>query len=514
MRKFASSTNCRRTDLLSYFEEPLTYSECNMCDNCCAKRFCKDDHMRDFSGEAMAIMDAIRTAGYKGASGIMELAAKQVLANTSTMKTKWKNLKNTKKVLESLLFGLKNEGYITSEMCQVATSSSYKVNYTKLHLTDKGKSCVSRGNTSPIVLPVPALIRQFEQEAKERVETYVRQLRADSTIDVDNIGEELEQEDGGIYMKWLRMMQHYRARGLDGERAAAAKETLLHRILQWRQQEAADLELAPENIVQETIVRKVAYANICSVEGLVGIGVRTRNVELLAQLMKSSLIELELIADPSVSSSSSSAGSSGAVAEQKMIFVADSAAVAVGTQLRKSMVQAPLLTKAGKPAKLPAWKLSYDLFAQHKGIESIAGQHPKMLQMNTVVGHLLDAFSVHGYRELDLGSLAVQAERTGFGPPNKAEYDKLSHAAQQFCVEHHHNLMAVTQTERDEISKVFRSNKTNILSAVSDIGMHFGPTFDFGSATNEVKFLRTHWFQLLNWFIAFFQAQYVPKFNG
>jgi len=48
--------------------------------------------------------------------------------------------------------------------------------------------------------------------------------------------------------------------------------------------------------------------------------------------------------------------------------------------------------KAMTGRAVPAWRDSYDMFSSGLSLEVVALQHPKGVQIGTIVGHLFDAF--------------------------------------------------------------------------------------------------------------------------
>ena len=194
------------------------------------------------------------------------------------------------------------------------------------------------------------------------------------------------------------------------ESRAKAKETLLERIMKWREDTAIALKMSPENICRESLARRIAYTKIYSSEALCGVGLRlpTDAVEELSRIISSSLIDLELARLPIKTE-----------AGAKMVF-------------REGRMTAPLKQIMNIPArgklKPPAWDESFEKFRMGVGIESIAAMHPKDIKVETVIGHLLDAFKFG--KTMDMPKLAQQADQVGNGPPNLREWELLQSAAE------------------------------------------------------------------------------------
>lgn len=192
------------------------------------------------------------------------------------------------------------------------------------------------------------------------------------------------------------------------ETRAVAKETMLSRIFEWRKSTAIFLKMSPESVLTDSLAKRIVISQLSAESDLRTIGLRVPDeaTAVLSKLLVSSLVELRL----TISSNDGDFC-------KRMAF--DEGRITAPV----SLVHNTSMKGKTKPA---AWEASYDKFRMGVSIDSIAALHPTGIQVQTVVGHLLDAFKFG--KPIDMRKFTKQADSQGYGPPTQKEWELLETA--------------------------------------------------------------------------------------
>jgi hypothetical protein len=122
------------------------------------------------------------------------------------------------------------------------------------------------------MLPTPQIIIRLQEQHKKDADAKL-QLLSDEGIDLSLIPtEELERGSGEVldmHLQWARYM-----RSRSGSTAAFELEDTLAAILQWRDETAKVLQMAPAVLMGDHVAKKIAYTRARSEEAIVAAGVR------------------------------------------------------------------------------------------------------------------------------------------------------------------------------------------------------------------------------------------------
>ena len=114
-----------------------------------------------------------------------------------------------------------------------------------------------------------------------------------------------------MHLKWSRYILSLRQQNMEGPIALADKmEGLLALVLEWRDETALQLSLAPTNVISDHLAKCIAYTKCRTVEDLEGVGVRIVGVQGLATRINEYLIS-HLDASTSESGSANSVPNNG-----------------------------------------------------------------------------------------------------------------------------------------------------------------------------------------------------------
>jgi hypothetical protein len=268
--------------------------------------------------------------------------------------------------------------------------------------------------TVPIFLSVPDSIRAAEKLEEERRQRVLSGL-ANKGLKLEKIPqEELEAGDGDVVRAYAEWYSH-----LDGVQRAGREErfskleALLAAVEKWRAETAVKHRMAPASVFPEHVLVLIAYATATLAPGrkldkdaIVDAGVRSREVDSLVGTLASWLDE----AQPTQS--------------RTEVDQIDALMILGETHSMGATSWQHAVYKPVKKRGVTAWEASYIRFMEGHSPLTIAmppedGKKP--IQVNTVVGHLLDAI-VFG-RNVDLHRLSAFLR-----PPTKSEWEALSAA--------------------------------------------------------------------------------------
>ena len=331
LQRFAEdTTECRQVALVKWFgQQELKLGEggrCGVCDNCVALAT-SGTQVRDYSADARLIVDAVKFG--RTANQVVEHlcrsdapALQGTCLNTKVHKTKY---------IKELLQLLKKEGYFTSrnETMEVGTIGKI-IGYEKFFVTPKGRNA---GNAQTM-LPL---------------------LRRGSIIESE--------------MRWARHTRRIKEKG-DKARLSKLNE-LLDLVIQWREEQAIALSMAPFSVLADHIARTVAITcerNTVSAEGLAQAGVRGQVATLHTKIHEWQLAH-----------GLQNAGDS------------DPASAGGDPTLSIPAGWKPGAWSGAKKVS-PQIMESFNRFMEKKeDVSAIAMKRDKPVQVGTVVGHLMDA---------------------------------------------------------------------------------------------------------------------------
>lgn len=410
MRSFVNSDDCRRVLIMRNFNENPPFDTCKNCDNCIHKRNSTSSRERDFTDEAKSFLHNIQRFPGSPSGKMMDAFIKDIKDGKIQMLARYKTKTKDylKMMFNELSKKLQGQGYLNVEMKQLQKQgSTYSAQYLVYQLTQKAISVV-HSSTAKIVLSIPEMLIEEELKEKENMRRLQEEL-SQGGIDTSFMslpdGEAVENELRDA-TNWVRMLKRYRENG--NVQFADAKEELLRRIMTWRQETADLLNMAPENVLKDTLARRIAYSQTCTTESLEKAGIRIRLdfIQKLADVISSSLMELGLRVH--------------VITSQDMVFP-------VGDLLCASDKIKSLSLSTGKVNAAPVWKLSYEKFIRGETLEIIAStQTKKAVLVTTVIGHLYDAY-LYG-NPLNFNLLAKQLKNTGNSFPDELICQKLEAA--------------------------------------------------------------------------------------
>lgn len=521
MKSFSQDMKCRRASIMRYFNETPSFSSCGNCDVCLNQVKFAGDFNRDFTLESYLLFTAIGMNSAKGIGTVLDMCVstsptnqhfsqqctdiREGRINQSTqfeggLLRKWRTNKNIRAVLQSLVQPLTTAGYLSTEMKSFTLPGTSRTQtYATYSLNHKAEQWKRNNHLllQPLILSVTPIIRELEETFEANKNKIIQEMITDN-IDPSSVPtEELTMETEGDWLKWHRSLKRDRERGFSDR--ADAKEELLRRMLTWRDDTARQLELAPETILKESTARKVAYAQIYSVDSLLAVGIRIKGVENLSSIISTALIELKLSSGNNSNSTSSleniDAGDSKVF---RMVFpdvsiTAPIAAVKMSASMRKAA----------------AWEESFEKFSRGESVQSIAVSHPKGLQVATVIGHIFDAFR-YG-RPVLMGRLATQAlHATTCAPPDRVQWSTLEHA------------FAVSGMSLEDIA----ARMSGLLPFIPEVAhlctVLTGSTVQVQAQTQPAALafdvadqeLKARWFGYIKWWLLLRNASYEPQFEG
>lgn len=271
LRDYAMSDEaCRRAELLKFFNETPKFGErCGTCDTCVARSLHSNDIERDFADNGARLMlYAISVLnGKQGVSNLEKILRGNKVesyryssshANHDAVKEKVNHMKSKmsgykKKVPASyftkdLLPALVSRGFVEVE------TQSVKVNgrtnsWSGYRLSATGREALHSG---PIVLPVPAAVREYEKEQQEKIQKSLNDLKKIGA-DIDQIPKhELEEGDGTVF-KAIRTWYNYLDLLERNGRTSRIQdlEDLRLRIDSWRMDVAVKYRIAPADAMPD-----------------------------------------------------------------------------------------------------------------------------------------------------------------------------------------------------------------------------------------------------------------------
>jgi len=420
MSDYAKQRTCRRGGLMQYFGE-RAMTRCDNCDMCLATAGTGGGAAleQDLGLEARALWNTVLASGGTGPSQAVSKAKfSPVLYKNKELLAKYKSQEMIKNVMldsmGSIMTTLEARGHIVGALMNMEINGrkhswkAFYVNRTK----PLSPQVLQAGGA--LMLLVPAAIREQEEkkalmlaEKKKRTED---ELVADG-VDIGQVPAPELAQGHGPWLEWHRQIKALRATGRGS--VADSKEGLLKAILDWRSHYAQEMNMAPVNVLSDSLARTIALRQLTDPAALFEAGVRVRGAQgalsaVITTYMNRHSAQLAPAADLN-------SGVGGGGGQREMMFPLPNA-----TPVAYAGWQLALL-----PKKRPAsWETSLDLFNSGRSMQSIALE--RGLQVKTTLSHLLTALTFG--RSMALGRVVteVRADRGSLlTPPSETEWDVL-----------------------------------------------------------------------------------------
>jgi hypothetical protein len=280
-----------------------------------------------------------------------------------------------------------SRGFITqsTETMSVNSPGAYKRKWNTYKLAACGQTSLilSKSSSCPVIaLPVPQVLRDIEEEKKQKARAIVAELQGHGVDTAQICEEELHAhgEEGAtvrMHLAWARSMASKRLQGRHEE--AERAEEVLALVLQWRDAKAVELGMAPAGVMGEHVAKKIVHTKSYSPQSLRDAGLRLMGLESLSEAI------------------------SGLLAEQGVTSAPEGASLGTAISLPEGIWTPPrpsphVLYKPGAKGKPPMWKEVAVRFGSGESMASIAMSPPSgrgAVQVPTVAGHLLTSL-LHG----------------------------------------------------------------------------------------------------------------------
>lgn len=375
--------------------------------------------------------------------------------------------------------------------------------YTVYTLGSKGMSVLRAApgsDNAAVRIPVPNAVRELEEKEAAARQQRLSKLRA-AGVDLSTVPQdEIAAGHGAVidaHLAWaakLELLERTTRKSTEhpdlqvpleeavvkrNVKKAAQLRALLARLTEWRLEEAKRTRMAPHFVLEEHLMRKIAYT--CSsgpiaAEALRELGARS-GIDTLVAISAAWCAEVGV--GPVASASEGS----------PMVFSdAD----------RAFQPARPWAFAVYKPIKargnIASWESSYTRFQRGVHLQSIGSNpdHGKPIKPITVFGHVLEGM-VHG-RVVNLVRLAEQAPSP---PPNSTEWEKLELAMVAAGVD----VVADKPSSYDIIAKI-DDNLAEIIA------------LPWADRSDEQQAAVRPWHDAITWFNAFKRVGYKPTFQA
>lgn len=431
LRTYAlDTTSCRRRALVAHFGETLPFVRCGTCDNCLAAVAHAGDTTRNFWPEAEVVLTAASYGRSLGATALVDIigGSYKPKFNKDGYRAHMERVKKlvdalpthrTKVFFKELLAPLTAAGFLTRTAESMQTGGGYTNTFDVYGVSAAGRALL-RNRTSSVMLPVtPSLRAQEEKQVAERKQRVEELSSAGVDVAADIPLAELESGGGATltaFLHWTRTLSAHRAAGRQAR--AERLETLLGRILDWRDATSRRLHIPPVSVLSAGLARKIAYAQPTDVDAVRAAGVRVAGVEDLVAVVCAWKTE----GGDDVDGGAANGGGGGAGGGPS------------GSGARRARFPPGLWTppspwphvshKRGRSGEL-SWEASHRRFIAGESPQTIAMSRPSgpPIQVATVVTHILTGL-LHG-RPTDVGRLFAEA---AMALPTDAEWKALDAA--------------------------------------------------------------------------------------
>lgn len=364
-----------------------------------------------------------------------------------------------------------------------------QVSWSGYDLTSKGWNVLDNG---PIVIPVPASVREVEQKQQEELQESLTKLEK-AGVDLDQIPKsELEEGDGEV-LKSLRTWHNYLDNLQRNQRSERVDQLddLRQRLEAWRSDMAVKFRMAPASIMQEHLLLKVAYTAASLKRGhlereaLLAVGVRSGGIDDLQAVITDWLEETLESRNPDNNVTNQIGGGN------KMIIP--------DTIFKPSKAWEHFEYKPNKNTGLASWESSFNRFSQGEHPQAIAMSpaNGRPIQVQTVVGHVFDGL-VSG-RPVNLKRISNLMTF-----PDQQEWNILTSTEQKTG-------MNVVGNPKSSGKDGDTFKMLDFLTPV--LGEEFAAK-SYDERTQEEKALYSKWCQILKCYITFRRIGYIPSFEG
>jgi len=504
LKEFAMRTDgCRRASLLEFFEEVPSFGKfCGTCDLCLNKKNHGDDFQRDFQWEgARVILLSVMACPHQSMTTIENIIKGNTVetyryepslrSDPGKVKRKiefFKEKMKRKRPIEyfkDLLSSLVGDRYLT----QSTKKSSYKYSktYSVYDITAKGRKVLIEG---PIMLPVPASIREQERLDEEKRQKTLAELK-DKGVDLEQIPqEELEAGDGeaiAALKRWYSYVDSMMERGRTD--FVNELDDLKNRIDAWRMDMAERYRMAPASVMEEHLLVKIAYATASLRAGsrmdkdaLVAAGVRSNGIDELTTVLGE-------WSDQSLKESQN--GAEDSVGDSPMHFTP-------GQPFQPSNSWRFSVYKPNKKTGKASWEFSYDQFVKGKHPQTIAmtQKSGRPIQVATVIGHILEGLAQG--RAVDLHKLSA-AEPA----PTKNEWEELVRCSVETSID----------VTADPATSGPGGERFRMIDFLVPIMGNAFALKDFKERTAEESAKFSKWCNCLKWYLVLRRVGYEPSFG-
>lgn len=260
---------CRRAELLKFFkEDPLFGERCGTCDTCVTRLKHSGDIERDFAPSGARIMlYVISILNSKQGTTVLE----KILKGTTVESYRFKSAFINQDAVQKKVHGMRSQmkyrkrvpvSYFTKDLLPCLVSRGFVVvvdvcgsvndrttRWAGYKLSPIGFRAV---NSGPIMLPVPASVREYERAEEAKIQKSLEDLKKVGA-DIEQIPKhEIEEGDGKVF-KALRTWYNYLDLLQRNERTERidALEDLRLRIDAWRMDVADKYRIAPADALPD-----------------------------------------------------------------------------------------------------------------------------------------------------------------------------------------------------------------------------------------------------------------------
>ena len=356
-------------------------------------------------------------------------------------------------------------------------------------MTSRGWNALDFG---PIVLPVPASVRETEQKQKKELQESLKVLEK-AGVDLEQIPKsELEEGDGEI-LKSLQTWHSYLnslQRNQRSERVDQLDDLRL-RLEGWRSDMAVKFRMSPADVMPEHLLLKVAYTAASLRKGqlerqaLLAVGVRSGGIDDLQSVISGWLEETLERKEPTILKASGNNDAS-----NKMLIPDE--------MFTPSQPWEHFEYKPNKKTGLASWESSYNRFTagEHPQTIAMSPANGRPIQVTTVVNHIFDGL---------VSGRTVNLKRINslMAFPTQSEWDTL--------------MKSENDTGMNVVGNPKFSGKGGDSFKMLDfltpvLGEEFAAK-QYDERTEEEKALYSKWCQLLKCYMTFRRIGYVPVFE-
>jgi len=358
--------------------------------------------------------------------------------------------------------------------------------YMIYNLTHKGMAVIADG---PIVLPVPASIREAERLEEENKQKTLAELKRKG-VDLQQIPEdELEAGDGEAILalkRWYSYVDSMTERGRTD--VVDRLDDLRSRIDAWRMDMAERYRMAPASVMEEHLLVKIAYAaatlragSRMDKDALVAAGVRSNGIDELSVMLGEWANETKKESQDGESDEK----------DAPMHFEH-------GKIYQPSNSWRFAVYRPNKKTGKAAWELSYDQFANGTHPQTIAMTHKsgRPIQVGTVAGHILEAMVLG--RPVELARLSSVDP-----PPTKNEWEELVRCSVETGVD----------VTGDPATSGTNSERFVMKDFLVPIMGNAFALKDYKDRTPEETDKWNKWLGCLKYYLAFRRVGYKPSFQ-